>query len=248
MLFMPPPPTPAIGTIEAPAPLKNPFPFPHRPNALDRDKIVIPAGWDSWGKIGILREGFEAARWGEAWERDLNDGAEAENGAKSQFTALVSGDHGMTAPPLQPLIQPIPEQTFLQRHHETLSKDPARDPRASFRQPSADGGTTSSSGVVGPMGSSSFSLPSVERIFVEMEGGGERPVAPGPKVPAARRVSVPSALLPLRSNDVLSGSYTSTCGIPWPRSPCCSVASSWTTSFADCRNGTTSKWFRKDPT
>ena len=52
---------------EVTAPPRNPFPFQHKPNALDRDKIVIPAGWDSWGKIAVLRDGPHAKLWGEAW-------------------------------------------------------------------------------------------------------------------------------------------------------------------------------------
>ena len=51
----------------------------------------VPAGWDSWGKIGVLREGFEARVWGEAWDTDLVDGSETEDasGAKRMYRALV---------------------------------------------------------------------------------------------------------------------------------------------------------------
>ena len=58
-------------------PHRNPFKFSEKPNILDRDRILVPAGWDSWGKIGVLREGFDAKAWGEAWDRDIeasNDG------------------------------------------------------------------------------------------------------------------------------------------------------------------------------
>lgn len=77
---------------EAPAPLRNPFVFHYKPNTLDRDRIVIPAGWDSWGKIGVLREGFEAKVWGEAWEADLDaDVIESEDhsGAAKMYKLLV---------------------------------------------------------------------------------------------------------------------------------------------------------------
>ena len=75
---------------EVTAPPRNPFPFQHKPNALDRDKIVIPAGWDSWGKIAVLRDGFDAKLWGEAWENDL-DGSEEDVGPKATklYTSLV---------------------------------------------------------------------------------------------------------------------------------------------------------------
>lgn len=90
----------------------------------------------------------------------------------------MGGDRGPPPRTLPAIIQPTPEQGFLQQHYETLAKDPTRDPRATFKQPvGADerfGGATGVSGVVGPMSSSSFSLPSVEKALVEMEGGGER--------------------------------------------------------------------------
>lgn len=38
---------------------------------LDRDAVRIPAGWDSWGKISVLREGFDPARVGMAWDVSL---------------------------------------------------------------------------------------------------------------------------------------------------------------------------------
>ena len=77
---------------EAAAPPRNPFPFQHRTNTLDRDRIVVPAGWDSWGKIAVLREGFDAKSWGEAWERDVDMNATdtvGTSGAKALYSSLV---------------------------------------------------------------------------------------------------------------------------------------------------------------
>lgn len=93
LLFIPPVPSPAgLSSADAPAPIKNPFPFSHKPNTLDRDRIVVPAGWDSWGKIAVLRDGFDAKVWGEAWEKDLENDENVigdEPGAKRLFSALV---------------------------------------------------------------------------------------------------------------------------------------------------------------
>ena len=47
------------------------LPFVHKPNTLDRDRIVVLAGWDCWGKIYIMRDSLEAKMWGEVWERDF---------------------------------------------------------------------------------------------------------------------------------------------------------------------------------
>ncbi|KAH9833682.1 dynein light intermediate chain-domain-containing protein [Rhodofomes roseus] len=166
LLFMPPAPSPAMAGSEAPAPVRNPFPFQHKPNALDRDRIVVPAGWDSWGKIGVLRDGFDAKTWGEALERDLDrDEGETEPGAKKLYATLVP-DQGAKPPPLPPFNNPTPEQAFLARNYDENSKKPDRDPRGAFRNPNEN----IAAGIVGPMGSSSFTLPNVERALTEMEG------------------------------------------------------------------------------
>ena len=54
------PPAPMPSSTEAQAPVRNLFPFMQKPNTLDRDRIVVPAGWDSWGKISVMRDGFDA--------------------------------------------------------------------------------------------------------------------------------------------------------------------------------------------
>ncbi|KAF8204656.1 dynein 1 light intermediate chain [Pholiota molesta] len=171
MLFMPPAPSPAVAAgSEVQAPVRNLFPFTHKSNTLDRDRIVVPAGWDSWGKIGVLRDGFDAKVWGEAWERDLeaeNEHSSAETGAKKAYANLVP-DQGSKPPPLPPFNNPTPEQAFLAKNYDEKKSD--RDPRGAFRNPQdfVGGGTA---GIVGPMGSSSFSLPNVERALTEMETG-----------------------------------------------------------------------------
>ncbi|GJJ07202.1 hypothetical protein Clacol_001402 [Clathrus columnatus] len=165
-LFAPPTPSAVLGSPEVPLPTRNIFPFNQRPNILDRDRVLVPAGWDSWGKIAVLREGFDAKGWGEAWERDI-DGD--ESGAKEMFKAIVGGDQGPRPRTLPPLVQPIPEQQFLAMHYESIAKSSDRDPRQTFRAPN-DPSNVTGAGVVGPLGSSSFNLPSVEKALVEMEG------------------------------------------------------------------------------
>src|SRR5688572_19179732 len=86
---MPPAPAPGLASsTEVQAPVRNRFPFKHKPNTLDRDHIVVPVGWDSWGKISVLREGFNAKMWGEAWEHDLNPDSN-ETGAKKAYANLA---------------------------------------------------------------------------------------------------------------------------------------------------------------
>lgn len=86
-----PPPGQTVGG-EVQAPVRNLFPFMHKPNTLDRDRIVVPAGWDSWGKIAVLRDGFDAKMWGEAWDADLETDESqpsGEVGAKKAYANLV---------------------------------------------------------------------------------------------------------------------------------------------------------------
>jgi dynein light intermediate chain 1 len=86
---MPPAPMPSSSS-EAQPPARNLFPFMHKSNTLDRDRIVVPAGWDSWGKISVMRDSFDAKMWSEAWERDLESGEESgEAGAKKVYATLV---------------------------------------------------------------------------------------------------------------------------------------------------------------
>ncbi|OTA99994.1 hypothetical protein M426DRAFT_324647 [Hypoxylon sp. CI-4A] len=45
---------------------------PLKANVIDRDKIVVPPNWDSWGKIRVLRDGFDVEKVSEGWEIDLD--------------------------------------------------------------------------------------------------------------------------------------------------------------------------------
>ena len=72
------------------------FPFPHRANVLDRDAMMVPSGWDSWGKINILRDGFDPARVEAAWitslarARDTGDRNDDDNdGVESMWEAMI---------------------------------------------------------------------------------------------------------------------------------------------------------------
>lgn len=45
-------------------------------NVIDRDKILVPPNWDSWGKIRILGEGFDPEAVGNAWSVEIQQNAE----------------------------------------------------------------------------------------------------------------------------------------------------------------------------
>jgi len=56
---------------------------------------------------------------------------------------------------------------FLAKNYDENSKKPNQDPRSAFRNPTEN----AAAGIVGPLGSSSFNLPTVERALTEMEAG-----------------------------------------------------------------------------
>ena len=40
-------------------------------NVIDRDRVLIPPNWDSWGKIRVLREGFDVEGISRGWSVDV---------------------------------------------------------------------------------------------------------------------------------------------------------------------------------
>jgi len=129
-------PTDAV-TANAPVPPSR-FPFPHRANVLDRDAVLVPAGWDSWGKINVLRDGFDPARVGRAWENSASRLAgnhdNDDEGIEDLWVAMVPDTERPKLPnPSALTTTSEPEQAFLQRQLDTLLKDPNRDARAAFR-------------------------------------------------------------------------------------------------------------------
>lgn len=46
---------------------------PLKHNVIDRDKIVVPPNWDSWGKIRVLGGTFEAETVSQGWVEDVDE-------------------------------------------------------------------------------------------------------------------------------------------------------------------------------
>lgn len=71
------------------------FPFLHRANVVDRDALLVPAGWDSWGKIKVLRDSFDAHSTSLAWSHLISqslgqdDGDGDEDGGASAASTLL---------------------------------------------------------------------------------------------------------------------------------------------------------------
>ncbi|KAH8647420.1 dynein family protein [Tricladium varicosporioides] len=46
---------------------------PLKHNVIDRDKVVVPPNWDSWGKIRVLRDGFDVEAINKGWSLDIEE-------------------------------------------------------------------------------------------------------------------------------------------------------------------------------
>lgn len=196
------PPAAAADASAAVAPAR--FPFRHKANALDRDAVMVPAGWDSYGKITVLREGFDPARVARAWDASVSGATDAES-IEDLWTAMIPDtERPKAASGAAVTTTSEGEQAFLARQLDVLQKDPNRDPRAQFRAAAAAAGAGGSAanaaseaalerfgGVVGPMGSGGLSLPGVEKAMAEMEGAGDESKD---RVRVARRVGLQSRL------------------------------------------------------
>jgi dynein light intermediate chain 1 len=66
---------------------------------IDRDKILVPSNWDSWGKIRIIREGFDMEGVSTAWSIEIQDPPEplvssSVDDDKPQCESLAGLDDG----------------------------------------------------------------------------------------------------------------------------------------------------------
>lgn len=50
----------------------KPYPFHIKAQVIERDTVLVPSGWDSWGKIKILREGFDCENLNDGWDADMD--------------------------------------------------------------------------------------------------------------------------------------------------------------------------------
>lgn len=57
-------------TLNNSQPQPSSFSFKLRAQVVERDQVMVPAGWDSIGKIKVLRPGFDCEGVAEGWELD----------------------------------------------------------------------------------------------------------------------------------------------------------------------------------
>jgi dynein light intermediate chain 1 len=121
-------------------------------NLVDRDRVLVPPGWDSWAKIRILREGFDVESISRAWAIEIQDMTSAPNSPTRpstpkaqtseppltihQETTLSLYEEQIPNPhppaPSQPKLEVecTPDQIFLAAQAESLERYRAEDETA----------------------------------------------------------------------------------------------------------------------
>ncbi|KAF8543237.1 dynein light intermediate chain-domain-containing protein [Trichophaea hybrida] len=105
-------------------------------NVIERDKVLVPPHWDSWGKIRVLREGFDVEGINLGWSADISpntkDG-ETEGGAVEVYEDVIkdtgrNGEAQLTLLKAKGMeVPPVDTQEFLAQQLEILEAKAAED-------------------------------------------------------------------------------------------------------------------------
>jgi dynein light intermediate chain 1, cytosolic len=138
-----------------------------KPNYIERDKILIPPNWDSWGKIRPLREGTDLEAISDAWSIEIQGKpeeipnlnpqlrTEGEDDTESAVGVFESTLHNPTEKPSisQPEAEPVitvpSVQDFLQAQFKVLEALKEEEEKATRK--TAKKGTISSPGTTTPV-------------------------------------------------------------------------------------------------
>lgn len=93
-------------------------------NVIDRDRVLVPPNWDSWGKIRILREGFDVEGVSKQWSIDI------DNIPRS----MIAAANGQPSPEPSDPSPPEPPQTEEAQSAPTVSvyEETIRNPEQDF--------------------------------------------------------------------------------------------------------------------
>ncbi|KAF9104562.1 hypothetical protein BGX29_001669 [Mortierella sp. GBA35] len=120
-------------TLNNPQTQPSAFHFKKRAQVVERDQVMVPAGWDSIGTIKVLRNGFDCEGVADGWDLDAKGTNEAEadarpaEGARKVYEETITNPKHNHAPiTIQPIITAEDDQVFLDRFFETLQRSNER--------------------------------------------------------------------------------------------------------------------------
>lgn len=113
-------------------------------NVIDRDKILVPPNWDSFGKIRVIREGFDVEKISAGWNEEIDRKVDDPSGAL------------------------LPAEGGVLEHYETTITDPyaSRSRETSVAKPAIEVSTPSTQAFL------TSQLEVVERLKAEEEQAG----------------------------------------------------------------------------
>ncbi|KAI9027143.1 dynein light intermediate chain-domain-containing protein [Phycomyces nitens] len=159
------------------------FPFSLKAQVVERDSVFVPSGWDSWGKIRILKEGFDCEGLSAGWDADMEAVADRQqpddHGARGFYEeATPNPDTGDMPLNIPPIVVCEDEQVFLERHFETLQ----RAPEVLSRNGTGSDASLSRPSVVGPLGISSLTLDATKSDNLDSDISRQRKESPFDKL------------------------------------------------------------------
>ncbi|CAG8533186.1 10213_t:CDS:2 [Ambispora leptoticha] len=143
---------------------KSNYAFTKKANVIAQDIVMVPAGWDSWGKIKVVRDEFDCESWLKSWDHDMLEGqSRARNEEvedETDLSFLKEYDSFVThkdsdKPTIQNLIVAEDEQEFFERHFDAQQKGISER----FTSPS----------VVGPMAAATYAYTNIGGIDYALE-------------------------------------------------------------------------------
>ena len=113
-------------------------------NVIDRDKVLVPPNWDSWGKIRVLREGFDVEIISSGWSKDIQERPSTDSTDQTpspEGAVLPIYESTISNPRKSKSTNPLdsepkieiptrPTQDFLASQLETITRLQAEDDRA----------------------------------------------------------------------------------------------------------------------
>ncbi|CAO3596772.1 unnamed protein product [Absidia cylindrospora] len=101
--------------------------FQQKAQVVDRDTLMVPAGWDSWGKIKALQESFDCQHVCDHWDIDMSNLADrqptTDQGIRFLFEQVIVDIESDYKPVVVPSITVCEdEHEFLKRHFDSLQR------------------------------------------------------------------------------------------------------------------------------
>ncbi|GAA97376.1 uncharacterized protein L969DRAFT_94433 [Mixia osmundae IAM 14324] len=189
------------------------FAFEAKPSVVEREEVFVPFGWDTEGKIKLLRDSYDVAAMAQAWSNDLlNEQTDDDPSLVKLYSTLIHDTSANRIMAPKPALMTVrDEQEFLKEHYDALQKDKvSTDAKSQFK--------TASTGRMGPMTGSTASLdmPGVDKALAASAIASpiSKPKSPSNQAPAAAPLAaaIPSPLTPQSGqsqNEVLHNFFQS---------------------------------------